>query len=38
VLVAPAGRELLKLTLLSSPAEGGDALAAVASAWKKERP
>lgn len=38
VLVAPAGRELLKLTLLSSPAEGGDALAAVASAWRKERP
>jgi len=38
VLVAPAGRELLKLTLLSPAAGGSDALAAVASAWRKERP
>jgi len=38
VLVARSGRELLKLTLLSPGANGGDALAAVAGAWKKERP
>jgi len=38
VLVARAGRELLKLTLLSPGTGGSDALAAVAGAWKKERP
>jgi hypothetical protein len=38
VLLARAGRELLKLTLLS-PGEGGaDALAAMAGAWRRERP
>jgi hypothetical protein len=38
VLVVRAGRDLLKLTLLSPGAGGADALAAVASAWKKEHP
>jgi hypothetical protein len=38
VLVARSGRDLLKLTLLSPGAGGADALAAVAGAWKKERP
>jgi hypothetical protein len=38
VLVARAGRELLKLTLLTPGAGGADALAAVATAWKKEQP
>jgi hypothetical protein len=38
VLVARAGRDLLKLTLLTPGAGGADALAAVASAWKKEQP
>ena len=38
VLVARAGRELLKLTLISPGAGGSDALAALASAWTKERP
>jgi hypothetical protein len=38
VLVAVAGREFLKVTLLSPGAGGAEALAAVASAWSKERP
>jgi hypothetical protein len=38
VLVARGGRDLLKLTLISPGAGGPDALAAVASAWRKERP
>jgi hypothetical protein len=37
VLVAVAGRELLKLTLLTSGASGVEALAAVAGAWMKEQ-
>jgi len=37
VLLAVAGRDLLKLTVLS-PGEGGpEALAAIASAWRKEQ-
>jgi hypothetical protein len=38
VLVARSGRELLKLTLLSPGAAGGEPLSALASAWKKETP
>ena len=37
VLVARAGRDLLKLTSLSTGPGGADALAALASAWRKER-
>jgi hypothetical protein len=38
VLVTRAGRELLKLTVLTPGPGGADALAAVAGAWKKEGP
>jgi hypothetical protein len=38
VLVARAGREVLKITLLSPGAGGADALASLANAWKKEQP
>jgi hypothetical protein len=38
VLLWRVGRDLLKLTLVTPGAGGTDALAAVASAWKKERP
>lgn len=38
VLVARAGRELLKLTVVSPGTGGPDALAAVASAWTREKP
>jgi hypothetical protein len=38
VLVARAGREILKLTLVSPGAGGSEALAAVAGAWREERP
>jgi len=36
VLVAVDGRDLLKLTALSPGSQGGEALAAVAAAWRKE--
>jgi hypothetical protein len=37
VLLAVAGRDLLKLTVVSPGAGAADALAAIAAAWKKER-
>jgi hypothetical protein len=37
VLLAVAGRDLLKLTLVSPGAGGPEALAAIAAAWRKER-
>jgi hypothetical protein len=38
VLVARAGREFLKLTVVSPGGGGADALAAIAGAWTKEKP
>lgn len=38
VLVNRAGREFIKLTVVSSGAGGAEALAAVAGAWAKEKP
>lgn len=38
VLVARAGREFLKLTVVSTGAGGAEALTAVAGAWTKEKP
>jgi hypothetical protein len=37
VLLAVAGRELLKLTVVSPGADAAEALAAIAAAWRKEQ-